>query len=376
MAALLLLKYSLRIVNYSAAVLGSTFSATLEMLIVVGTRYPVATVTRQVLVCMHLVLKYHQPHPRVIPGMLPLVKKYIAIADQGGVPTTYGENTACTSLLMTILQHCKKEQLGQVVAVVAMYAKEMLHKQARHPVHNILCLLVKMLIRVQLYRKSISMPMEHLIALYVPLGQLADTWTRDLFLVRAELRYTLVDVFVRLFRLGVACPQETDLHVQALCVGMLTLNKSASLLRSVKRLFFELCSPRTPFSRFVLKQTFISRLLRTSTNDARRRRDILEILDHIVHCNQGLCFCHGFTEGTCSDVLDYCLATRPTPEASALCQYRNVAIVATITRCVERGVHKPRASARQRANVAAFLKQLPTCVCVQHGLKPVHAARL
>lgn len=324
------------------------------MLIVLDNRFPSEDFEGVIFAAVQNILRRHAPDTRLVPGLVRMVQK--RTRPHAPQPDARG----CCAVQHAVLRVCSIEQLSLVADSLVQYALVHLGMRVAAAPGDVLRLLVYMLNRVHRARTRVYIGTQCLPTLLGALAQLANTWTQDIHYRRANDRYLLVDALTRLLCMGVECPVEDMLHLQGLCVGMLTLRPCKILLKKVKRLLLHVCpSPQS----FPLKETLVARLLRINTRDARIRREILEILCHVIQCNGKRCLCTNFTEGVCQQVLLYCINTTPVPEASALCSYDNAAIVSIILNCAMHGQHKRGAHSATRAQTLAFIAQLPPPVC-------------
>jgi hypothetical protein len=317
---------------------------------------------------VRIILQKHRVDPRLVPGLVRMLQKRTQ-----GHPADL-DTAGCCAVYLVVLRVCCTEQLTLVAEGLIEYALVHLRMRVGAAPGDVLRVIVCMLHRLQRARARILVNKQQLLQLFAALAELANTWTQQLCSSgsRAINRYMLLDALTSLLRMGHTYPQEQLLHAQGLCVGMLTLRPCITLLVKVKHLLANLCAAEQCqcVNKFLLKETLVARLLRINTRDARIRREVLEMLSYIIDCNGQQCLCTNFTEGVCHQVLLYCINTTPIAEASALCAYRNAAIVSTIVKSAAHGLHKRCAHSATRTQTLAFFAQLPRAVCDDLGLQP------
>ena len=312
-----------------------------------------------------IILHKHRVDRRLVPGLVRMVQKrtqaHPADLDTAG----------CCAVYRAVLRVCSVQQLPLVAEGLTQYAIVHLNMRVGAAPGDVLRVLVCMLKRLQRAHTHVHVNNKHLSELFAALAQLANIWTQQLHShkIPANHRYLLLDALTSLLRMPVEYSQEQLLHVQGLCVGMLTLRPCITLLVKVKQLLLYLCTSPQCIKKFLLKETLVTRLLRINTRDARIRREVLEMISYIIDCNGQQCLCTNFTEGVCHQVLLYCINTVPVPEASALCSYKNAAIVSIIVKSAAHGLHKPCAHSAARAQTREFFAKLPRTVCEELQLQ-------
>lgn len=365
LAGLLLFKYALYRVQYTSAAFGHFFSAALQMLIVLDNRFPSEDFACIIFRALQLILRRHRVDRRLVPGLMRMVQKRAQAA-----PATELDCTGCCIVLRAVVRACSVEQLPLVADGLVQYALVHLDLRVGSVPGDVLwvfvCMFNRALRSTAWARVACT---KSLPALFGALAQLASTYRLLSPASRAKDRYLLVDALTALLRTSFEYPREHLLHVQGLCVGMLALRPCLVQLAKVKRLLLYICASNKHINEFVLKETLVARLLRIDSQDARIRREVLEMLSYIIDCNQRQCLCTNFAEGVCQQVLLYCINTAPVPEGSAMCSYCNAGIVSTIIQSAAQGQHKRGAHSAARAQTLEFLAQLPRAVRGDLGLQ-------